>query len=399
MAKASINFQLALRSALRHNDRTEDREPEYLLPTQYRGKNEVDRSAAEAEQMIADLYRQAKDNYRDKFGQKIQSKSYVWEAVVNLNKEHTLEDVQRLAQAIEKETGFTYVQVAIHRDEGRVERAENGEEFAIHNLHAHLTFFTLDRQTGEQLYRRQVTEKQKERGIQPMNRERLSRLQDLTARVLRMERGERGSKRKRMGHKEYKQAKRDEEERARQERAKIKDLQEVNRQLRAKLREMGAKRAQYAELEASIRELRGRIKGGDGMTQAELIDKASEIIDQLSDRLSTASTAAEQQQKDDQIRNLTVDNEKLREELAETRYREEKLHNELSGYKEKWNKLIGAIRNELGSFGQSLIDKITGTGGERPKETENEILAKLKEQNARKREENAARKRIQRKGM
>jgi len=181
MAKASINFAKASSGGLKHNDRTEAKEPEYLLPAEYRLQNEVDRSAGEASKMISDLYQEARENYRQKFGQKLQAKSYTWEAVVNLNKEHTLEDVQRLVKEIEKETGFTGVQIAIHRDEGRVERGT-----PIYNLHAHITFFTLDRQTGEQLYRKQVTEKQKERGIQPMNRERLSKLQDLTAQVLKM---------------------------------------------------------------------------------------------------------------------------------------------------------------------------------------------------------------------
>jgi len=150
MAKASINFAKASSGGLKHNDRTEAKEPEYLLPVEHRLKNEVDVSAKSADEKIKDLYSKAKENYQDKFGQKLQAKSYTWEAVINLNKEHTLEDVQQLVKEIEKETGFSSVQIAIHRDEGRVERGT-----PIYNLHAHVTFFTLD-QNGEQLYRKTI---------------------------------------------------------------------------------------------------------------------------------------------------------------------------------------------------------------------------------------------------
>ena len=251
MAKASINFAKAAKGGLAHNDRSEDREPDYLLPVEYRLQNEVDRSAGEASKMISDLYAEARENYRQKFGQKLQAKSYTWEAVVNLNKEHTLEDVQRLVKEIEKETGFTGVQIAIHRDEGRVERGT-----PIYNLHAHITFFTLDRQTGEQLYRKQVTEKQKERGIQPMNRERLSKLQDITAKTLGMERGKRGSKAVRLDHKAYKEAKR-------QELAKVKDLKQEIADLRQELKANGANREDYARLEAENKQLKEKIKAKD----------------------------------------------------------------------------------------------------------------------------------------
>ena len=264
MAKASINFAKAAKGGLAHNDRSEDREPDYLLPVEYRLQNEVDRSAGEASKMISDLYTEARENYRQKFGQKLQAKSYTWEAVVNLNKEHTLEDVQRLVKEIEKETGFTGVQIAIHRDEGRVERGT-----PIYNLHAHITFFTLDRQTGEQLYRKQVTEKQKERGIQPMNRERLSKLQDITAKTLGMERGKRGSKAVRLDHKAYKEAKR-------QELAKVKDLKQEIADLRQELKANGANREDYARLEAENKQLKEKIKAKD-LTIEELKEQIEDL--------------------------------------------------------------------------------------------------------------------------
>jgi len=298
MAKASINFAKAAKGGLAHNDRSESREPDYLLPAEFRLQNEVDRSAGEAEKMISDLYRQAKDNYRQKFGQKLQAKSYVWEAVVNLNKEHTLDDVQRLAKVIEKETGFTSVQVAIHRDEGHI----NERGVPQYNLHAHLTFFTLDRQTGEQLYRRQVTEKQKERGIQPMNRERLSKLQDLTAEVLGMERGKRGSKAVRMDHKQYKEAKR-------QELAKVKDLTAEIKELRAELKAMGAVREDYARLEAENKQLKEKIKAKDLTIE--------DLKQQIEDLRKDLKRDNAKEEKIEQYRELLLDQEERIDALIE----------------------------------------------------------------------------------
>ena len=297
MAKASINFAKAAKGGLAHNDRSEDREPDYLLPVEFRLQNEVDRSAGEAAKMISDLYQEARENYRQKFGQKLQAKSYTWEAVVNLNKEHTLEDVQRLVKEIEKETGFTGVQIAIHRDEGRVERGT-----PIYNLHAHITFFTLDRQTGEQLYRKQVTEKQKERGIQPMNRERLSKLQDITAKTLGMERGKRGSKAVRLDHKAYKEAKR-------QELAKVKDLKQEIADLRQELKANGANREDYARLEAENKQLKEKIKAKD-LT----IEDLKEQIDDLRKDLRRENAKDE---KIEQYREIILDQEARLDALIE----------------------------------------------------------------------------------
>jgi len=253
MAKSSINFAKASNGGLNHNDRTEAVEPKYLLPHEHRLENELDFSAKEAKEKLTDLYSAAKSNYQNKFNQKLQAKSYTWEAVINLNKEHTLQDVQELTRAIEKETGFTSVQIAIHRDEGRMERGT-----PIYNLHAHVTFFTLDQSTGQQLYRKSITPQQAKTqpNLKPMNRARLSELQTLTAKELGMERGKEGSKAVRLGHKEFKQSKQ-------KELAKQKDLKSEIAELRAELQAHKATRADYAELEELNKELKERIKDKD----------------------------------------------------------------------------------------------------------------------------------------
>jgi len=301
MAKASIHLAKAVKGCFKHNDRSAG-EPGYLLPKEYRLQNEVDRSAAAAEQLLKNLYREAKENYANERGQKLQAKSYVWEAVVNLNKEHTLEDVQRLTQEIEKETGFTAVQIAIHRDEGHI----NERGIVQYNLHAHITFFTLDRQSGKQLMRRDITPSQrkeleqeikekypnigekslkeevkklKQERYKLFNRARLSKLQDLTAKVLNMQRGKKGSKAIRLEHKQYREAKK-------RELAKIKDINEENRRIREILKELQAKREHYAILEHKIAQLREEARAKE-LTIEELKKQLNEVETELKNALMT----------------------------------------------------------------------------------------------------------------
>lgn len=79
----------------------------------------------------------AKSNYKKTFRQTLQAKSYLWEAVVNLNEHHTLKDVQKLAKELEDELGFTTIQCAIHRDEGRA----NERDFCYCEIYMHTLLF------------------------------------------------------------------------------------------------------------------------------------------------------------------------------------------------------------------------------------------------------------------
>lgn len=201
MAISSINFAKAKSGAMAHNTRIEKKEPGYLLPKELRLENEYNRSKQDADILLHQLYQDAKDRYKQTTGQRLQAKSYQWEAVVNLNSEHTMKDLEDLSRKIEEETGFTALQISIHRDEGRVERGA-----VIRNLHAHIVFFTLSRENGQQLYRRSLTKNQMKNNpdLKPMNRERLSKLQDIAAESLSMQRGKRGSTAVRKTHKQYK---------------------------------------------------------------------------------------------------------------------------------------------------------------------------------------------------
>jgi len=214
MAKSSLNFQKANPSEFKHIDRTI--RPNYLIGTSK--YNECDMDTPTARQYLRYLLLIAADKFKYYKKQTLQAKSYLWEAVVNCTEDHGLVELQRLATAIEHETGFTVIQTAVHKDEGYID--EKGVQ--IFNFHAHIVFFTLDQETGVQLYRRDVTTacqrslvnevnhnypelniEQKKKMVSKikkgrysdklMNRARLSKLQDITAEILGMERGKRGS--------------------------------------------------------------------------------------------------------------------------------------------------------------------------------------------------------------
>ncbi|MDP3266200.1 MAG: hypothetical protein Q8M39_05170 [Sulfuricurvum sp.] len=248
MAISSINFAKSSGGSFAHNDRSE-KEPDYLLPVEHRLENECNRSAPEAQKMLENLFENAKENYSKTYGQKFQTKfeNAHWEAVINLNKEHTIKDVERLVREIEKETGFTEVQIAIHRDEGRINEKT---AHPIYNLHAHVNFSTLDKETGRQLYRRSISNSErekirKENGIPDgekipkhltavMDKAKLSKLQDITARELGMERGQKGSEKVRLGHKQYRAVEQEKEKLL----EKIDELQKENTELRYSFRDM-----------------------------------------------------------------------------------------------------------------------------------------------------------------
>jgi len=289
MAKSSIHFKQMQVGAMAHNDRSL-RDPSYLLPTKFRNENEISRSSAEAETFVKELFNQASINYKNHFKQKIQSKSYMWEAVVNLNPQHTMEDLEKLVKELELETGFTGIQIAIHNDEGHIKTDKDGKEFAIKNHHAHITFFTLDRSTGQQLYRRRITEKQKmaQPTLKPFNIMRLKKIQTIVANTLKMERGEEGSNKTRMEHKQYRAMQKQLEKERKilikkinkhylpkikdlkkenaelreelQDLPKIKDLKTENAKLREELQEQGAGREDYARLEEVVKNLKTEIK-------------------------------------------------------------------------------------------------------------------------------------------
>jgi hypothetical protein len=139
MAKSSINLQFSTLFALLHNLR--EAVVSYVIADASR--NDYDRTTGEAFKYYLKLLKEATSNYTKRTGQRIQTdkKKFLWEAVVNLNQDHTLEDLKKLAVVLEMTYGWRSVLNNIHRDEGHID-IESGEK--IYNYHGHIVLFMLD---------------------------------------------------------------------------------------------------------------------------------------------------------------------------------------------------------------------------------------------------------------
>lgn len=167
MAKAtSIHFKKTTTFSYFHNDRSKT--PSYVIGES--ANNEYDKSALDAYEHTRELFASAKSNYENKFKQKFQAQNYLIEAVVVLEQHHTLDDLKILSTELEKLTGYTTTQLALHKDEGKDQNNLNH--------HGHLVFFTLDAQTGKSLQRQNFN-----------NKEKMRQAQTITANVLNMTRG------------------------------------------------------------------------------------------------------------------------------------------------------------------------------------------------------------------
>lgn len=206
MAKSSINFQKATGHSYEHNFRKD--KPNYLLPKNLQKQNEFWQHEKTAKEIFTDELKKITG-----VGKRPTFENSHWEAVLNLNENHNLEDVKKVAEHIEKKFNITNCAISIHRDEGYINDAGK----VIYNYHAHLNFVTL--KDEKQRWRKEY--------IKPSV---LSELQTEVAELLNMERGEINSKAVRLEHKQYKAVAK--------EREYTKELEQENQQLKEKIKEL-----------------------------------------------------------------------------------------------------------------------------------------------------------------
>lgn len=173
MAKTSIHFKACdvLKSEL-HNSR--EQKLDYIFPE----LSENNESTYLNAQNLHDRQKDCVKLYEQKIGQKMQSKTVpLREGVVVIDEKTTMNDLLLLSKAITKELGWECLQIHIHRDEGYVLSGDNkgGSEVSKLNLHAHMIFDCQDKQTGK-MFRN--------------NKRQMSKVQDICAEILQMERGQ-----------------------------------------------------------------------------------------------------------------------------------------------------------------------------------------------------------------
>ena len=293
MAKSSINFQKSKGHSYDHNFRKD--EPNYLLKPADRLENfywQNEKSARE-------IFDEELKSYGTKKGKRPTFENSHWEAVLNLNKNHTLEDVQKLAEYIEQKFNITCATIAVHRDEGHYKNDK-----PQHNFHAHITFVTV--KDGQQNWRKEK--------IKPAD---LRELQTAVAEMLQMERGQENSEAERLSHKQYKKAAQQKEQLERE----ILSLKERN-----------------AILEQERKESKGKgfLKGFfDSLSSIKKSDhefSKDELLAEI-ERLKALD-----KQRRDEIERLRLEQQELAEEVAKNSLYTKKLEQDL----EEKNKTIKA---------------------------------------------------------
>jgi len=157
--KSSIHVNVVQNNSEAHNKREE--KLDYVYEDLSKNNESWEQSK------ISDRLQAIKDHCLEKSGRKLQKNAEpIREAVVNIKSTTTMVDLRRLSDELQKELKIEAFQIHIHRDEGK-----SREEL---NHHAHILFDWQDKDKGTTL---------------KFDKQGLSRMQNIVADVLDMERG------------------------------------------------------------------------------------------------------------------------------------------------------------------------------------------------------------------
>jgi hypothetical protein len=166
--KTSINFKAAKSDSEIHNFRKKSFD--------YIRKDLTHKNEYWMEQKIADRIQKIESYCKEKSGRKLQKNAMpIREAVVVIKENTTMQDLHNLSKRLEEELKIGIFQIAIHKDEGHYDK--DTKEWKP-NYHAHLVADWQDLQTGKTLKHQSFH---------------YSKMQDLAAECLDMERGVSGS--------------------------------------------------------------------------------------------------------------------------------------------------------------------------------------------------------------
>ena len=166
--KTSINFKSAKSDSEIHNFRKKS--------FNYIRKDLTPKNEYWMEQKIADRLLKIEAYCKEKSGRKLQKNAMpIREAVVVIKENTTMQDLHNLSKRLEEELKIRVFQIAIHKDEGHFDK--DTKEWKP-NYHAHLVADWQDLQTGKTLKHQSFH---------------YSKMQDLAAECLEMERGVSGS--------------------------------------------------------------------------------------------------------------------------------------------------------------------------------------------------------------
>lgn len=201
--KSSGNFQKAdIDNFHRHNFRIT--KPSYLLPNEFVTLKNHTVLFHDFDTVFDEQIKIWKEKNK-KGGRPPQKVNCLQEIVINLKADSKIDDLITISNYIKREYGYIPLEIAIHNDEGFVDK----EGKPHYNYHAHIDFCTL--QDGIQWCQMEhycdKVEYTKKDGTKSwkFQSNKDSKLQDFIAETLGMERGQKGSKAKRLEHEQYRQ--------------------------------------------------------------------------------------------------------------------------------------------------------------------------------------------------
>jgi hypothetical protein len=128
-------------------------------------------------QSIAEAKKEIKENYEKHTNQKMQAKATpIREGVLLIGKQHTSDDLKRVAEKLEKRFGIRTIQAYAHKDEGHYDKITNEWK---PNYHAHMVFNWTEKDTGKTI---------------KMNKDDMSEMQTIVSNELGLERGQKSTK-------------------------------------------------------------------------------------------------------------------------------------------------------------------------------------------------------------
>lgn len=274
------------------------------------------------------------------------------EMVVVIKPETTEKDIDNLCKEMQKRFGMTPLAFSIHRDEGHWAHevnAKTGEVSKVWkpNLHAHLFFDVMERRLKDHKGK-EISEKKRGRTIK-FTEVQTRMMQDITANVLGMERGEVGSKRTHEDQIEFKRA------------VQAEELSNAIIQTNEKKAEIEGLNGQIGALRSEVEEEKDAIKAA--RKERERLNKEIEGLEE--------QLAASNAEWHDSIQSISAINEELRKKKIQS----SALDKELEG------------KTALGERIKGAGDWLTGKSrreAKEAKEAASEEIAKVKAEYAEK---------------
>lgn len=128
-------------------------------------------------QSIAEAKKEIKENYEKHTNQKMQAKATpIREGVLLIGKQHTSDDLKRVAEKLEERFSIRTIQAYAHKDEGHYDKITNEWK---PNYHAHMVFNWTEKDTGKTI---------------KMNKDDMSEMQTIVSNELGLERGQKSTK-------------------------------------------------------------------------------------------------------------------------------------------------------------------------------------------------------------